>query len=59
MWSEENHPVDNIPEGEWWSSSNRDVFIDVYERLSVGIEEGELLDMLASLYYAVAAEYGD
>lgn len=55
-----NQIVDTLPSnGEWFSSSNREVFKNAATRLrKLGLSFAEIQEFLSELYSAAADEYG-
>ena len=53
--------IKEIPgKGGWWIGSSFDTAYQAFDKLvSSGFEENEALDLLSSMYWAVAACYGD
>lgn len=53
--------IRKIPGNEgWWKSRSEDTFNEVAKKMkSRGFEEGEIINILSDLYYAVTNCYGD
>ena len=54
--------IDDLPTSNglcgWWKQDGRETFLGVARNLSTIMSESDIMDMLGSLYNAVAAEYG-
>lgn len=46
-------------DGEWWCSSSQETYHNAgKELLSLGMETEEIVELLSSLYFAAAEEFG-